>query len=351
MRYEVYRDHSVAREAFRKGLLDIIDEDDIRYWVTGYEGPDLASGRIQKIRRNYGIWVGIGQAFVLNSRVARLADRRVRKALTLALDYEWVNDRLYHGERVRARSYWPGTILSVDGLPSANELALLSPFRDSLPPALFERPFAFPVGGRQTAANLIEARDLFAAAGWRIERGVLRDADGQPFTLEFLSGDPGNARVLLPWFQRLKQLGIEASIRLLDITQYTNRVRRHDYEALVQSNDFLMPPTMELRANFHSSAAQTEGSRNYTGVSHPAVDFLVETAETAETLEEMRAACRALDRVLLWQHYLIPLYAYDSRRTVYWDKFGLPPEPRYRPAYPDGWWYDEAKAARLTTDR
>lgn len=351
VRYEVYRDHSVAREAFRKGLIDLLDEDDVRYWVTAYEGPDLDSGRIKKIRRQYGIWVGIGRAFVLNSRVPRLADRRVREALTLALDYEWINDKLYHGERVRAASYWPGTILSATGSPSADEVALLSPFRDSLPPALFERPFRFPVGGSRTTSNLVEARALFAAAGWHVEDGVLRGAGGEPFTLEFLSGDPANARILLPWFQALKQLGIEASIRLLDITQYTNRVRRHDYEALVQSNDFLMPPTLELRSNFHSSAANSEGTRNYTGVNHPAVDFLVESAEAAETLDEMIAACRALDRVMLWQHHLIPLYAYDARRTVYWDKFGVPPEPRYRPAYPDGWWYDETKAARLTMDR
>ena len=349
VRYEVYRDHSVAREAFRKGLIDLLDEDDVRYWMTGYEGPDLDSGRIKKMRRRYGIWVGIGRAFVLNSRVPRFADRRVREALTLALDYEWINDKLYHGERVRAASFWPGTILSATGSPSADEMALLAPFRDSLPSALFERSFRFPVGSRQS--NLIEARNLFAAAGWEIEDGVLRDARGEPFTLEVLSADSTNARILLPWFQTLKRLGIEANIRLLDIAQYTNRVRRHDYEALVQSNDFLMPPTLELRSNFHSSAANQEGTRNYTGVSHPAVDYLIERAEAAKTLDEMIAACRALDRVMLWQHHLIPLYAYDARRTVYWDKFGVPPEPRYRPAYPDGWWYDEAKAARLAMDR
>ena len=351
VRYEVYRDHSVAREAFRKGLIDLLDEDDVRYWVTAFGGPDLDSGRIKKIRRQYGIWVGIGRAFVLNSRVPRLADRRVREALTLALDFEWINDKLYHGERVRAASYWPGTILSATGSPSDAEVALLAPFRDSLPSALFEGPFRFPVGGSRTTSNLIEALELFRAVGWQIEEGVLRDAGGAPFTLEFLTQDAANARILLPWFQTLRQLGVAASIRALDITQYTNRVRRHDYEALVQSNDFLMPPTLELRSNFHSSAANQEGTRNYTGVSHPAVDHLIGRAEAAETLDEMIAACRALDRVMLWQHYLIPLYAYDARRTVYWDKFGVPPEPRYRPAYPDGWWYDEAKAARLTMDR
>ena len=170
--------------------------------------------------------------------------------------------------------------------PAKANWRCLSPYRDSLPGELFERPFRFPVDGSRPTSNVIEARNLLAAAGWRIEDGVLRDVDGEPFTLEFLSGDSTNARILLPWFQTLKQLGVEASIRLLDITQYTSRVRRHDYEALVQSNDFLMPPTLELRSNFHSSAATAEGSRNYTGVNHPAVDFLVERAESAETMAE-----------------------------------------------------------------
>ena len=271
VRYEVYRDHSVAREAFRKGLIDLLDEDDVRYWVSAFEGPDLASGRIKKIRRNYGIWVGIGRAFVLNSRVPRLADRRVRRALTLALDYEWINDKLYHGERVRAASYWPGTILSATGSPSDDEggfalalsgLAAFGAIRATLPVPRWREPnHGQPHRGPETCSS---------AAGWHIEDGVLRAPDGEPFTLEILSGDPANARILLPWFQTLKQLGIEANIRLLDITQYTNRVRRHDYEALVQSNDFLMPPTLELRSNFHSTAAKSEGTRNYTGVNHPA---------------------------------------------------------------------------------
>ena len=156
VRYEVYRDRSVAREAFRKGSIDILDEDDIRYWVTAYEGPDLESGRIKKIQRNYGIWVGIGRAFVLNSRVPRLADRRVRKALTLAFDYEWINQKLYHGGRTRARSHWPNTILSATGLPSEDELKLLSRFRESLPSALFQQPFYFPEDGSQTNLNQMD---------------------------------------------------------------------------------------------------------------------------------------------------------------------------------------------------
>ena len=162
------------------------------------------------------------------------------------------------------------------------------------------------------------------------------------------SYDAANARILLPWFNSLNQLGISANVRLVDISQYTNRMRKHDYDAFVQSYDFVIPPTLESRSNFHSSAVMGEGSRNYTGVNSPVVDYLIETAEQAVTLEELIAASRALDRVLMWNYHLIPLYAYDARRTIHWDKFGRPPHPKYRPAYPDGWWYDKNKAARVS---
>ena len=352
VRYEVYRDGTVAREAFRKGLIDILDESDIRYWVTGYEGPDLDHGRIRKARREYGISVGIGIAIILNSQVPRLADRRVREALALALNYEWINEKLYHGQRTRALSYWPGTILSATGLPSADELALLSRFRNSLPAALFEQPFGYSKTASHATSNnnLLEARNLLAASGWQFDDGALRDADGAPFTLELLTLDPDNTRILLPWSEALSRLGIDATTRLVDVTQYTNRVRRREYDALVQDYGILMPPTLELRSHFHSTSTARDGSRNITGVNDPVIDFLVESAEAAETLDQIIAACRALDRVLLWDHYLIPLYAIDQRRTLHWDKFGRPPEPRYRPAYPDGWWYDESKAARLNME-
>ncbi|MDG2071604.1 MAG: extracellular solute-binding protein [Pseudomonadales bacterium] len=349
VRFEVYRDGTVAREAFRKGLIDMLDVDDIRHWVGAFEGPEMEQGLIGKVRRNYGIWVGIGRTFVLNSRVPRLADRRVRKALTLALDFEWINQKFYHGERVRAKSFWPGTILENESMPSEGELALLSEYRYSLPPELFGQPFDFPKSGTDEALrrNLTEAKQLLESAGWRIEDGELRNAQGEHFTLELMSFDPGHARILLPWFKTLQRLGIAAKMRLVDISQYTNRLRSHDYEVYASTYDFVIPPTLSARNNFHSSAVSTQGSRNYVGVSEPVVDHLIERAEAAESLEELVTASRALDRVLMWGYYLIPLYAYDARRTVHWNKFGRPPHPQYRPAYPDGWWIDGAKAARV----
>ncbi len=349
VRYEVYLDATVARQAFLNGMLDILDVDDIRHWINTFEGPAMKQGLIAKARRNYGIWVGMGRAFVLNSRLPRLADRRVRKALTLALDFEWMNEKYYYGDRVRAKSFWPDTILEATGMPSHDELELLAPFKAELPAEVFQQPFELPVAGNDTSFrdNRVEARQLLESAGWRIEDGVLRNSAGQPFTLELLSANPENARVVLPWFKSLERLGISASIRLVDISQYTNRMRQHDYDAFVHPYDFVIPPTLSARSNFHSSAVMGEGSRNYTGVSSPVIDYLIDTAEAAVTLKDLVAASRALDRVLMWNYHLIPLYAYDARRTVYWDKFGRPPHPKYRPAYPDGWWFDATKAARL----
>ena len=238
-------------------------------------------------------------------------------------------------------------------MPSDGEVELLSDFRETLPPELFERPFNFPTAGSDAKfrENLTEARNLLAAAGWRVVDGELRNAAGEHFTLELLSYDPENARILLPWFKSLKQLGIAANIRLVDISQYTNRMRKHEYDVFVQSHDFTIPPTLEARSNFHSSGVTAEGSRNYTGISAPVVDYLIEEAEAAVTLDDLVAASRALDRVLMWNYLLIPLYAYDQRRTVHWDKFGRPPHPLYQPADPDGWWYDEDKAARIEAAR
>ena len=350
IRYEVYLDATVARQAFLNGLLDILDVDDIRHWVNAFEGQKMSQGLIKKARRNYGIWVGMGKAFVLNSRLPRLADRRVRKALTLSLDFEWINQKFYYGDRMRAKSFWPDTILEAKGMPSVDELKLLTKFKSVLPAEIFEQPFELPTAGSDTKFrnNLIEAKQLLESAGWRIKNGELRNSSGQHFTLELLSYDAANARILLPWFNSLNQLGISANVRLVDISQYTNRMRKHDYDAFVQSYDFVIPPTLEARSNFHSSAVIGEGSRNYTGVNSPVVDYLIETAEQAVTLEELIAASRALDRVLMWNYHLIPLYAYDARRTIHWDKFGRPPHPKYRPAYPDGWWYEKNKAARVS---
>ena len=351
IRFEVYRDASVTREAFRKGLIDIWDESDARYWHSGFDIPALRRGWISKIRRNSGLEVGIREGIVLNNRRERFKDRRIRQALTLAVDFEWQNRTLHYGYHKRAHSYWPDTILAARGLPSADELTLLDPYRDQLPNELFEKPFSFPeVKNEEDHRALMErARELLREAGWRIEDGVLKNSAGEIFDMEFLARSPSEARTLLPYFQRLEQLGIRARMALASgDSEWINRLRGFGYDAALLSMRIQMPPVIGLTGRFHSDSAMVPTSANRSGISNPVVDFLIEKAISATALPQMIAACRALDRVLLWEYYQIPLYAVARRTTVHWGKFGRPDyEPKYQPAYPDGWWYDTAKAARI----
>jgi microcin C transport system substrate-binding protein len=352
VRYEVYRDATVIREAFRKGLLDIWTESDVRYWHSAYDTPALEKGWIKKIRRHFGIEVGVRRSIALNNRLEKFADRRVRQALTLAMDFEWQNRTLHNGYHKRAHSYWPDTLLAATDLPTEDELALLAPFRDQLPAELFERPFRFPEAATNEAhrETMLVARQLLHDAGWQVKDGVLRNQKGEALEIEFLTQSSEDARILLPYFKQLEQLGITSNMRLAESSQYINRLRQFDFDAVMKNQDILMPPVIELKSTYHSTTAFEPTSRNTAGISNPAIDALVTQTYEAVTLEQMVAACRALDRVLLWQYYQIPLHAVDLRRTVHWDKFGIPvPEPAYWPAFPDGWWYDEKKAARIDT--
>ena len=353
VRYEVYRDATVIRESFRKGLIDIWTETDVRYWHSAYDTPAFERGWIKKIRRQFGIEVGVRSSIALNNRQPRFQDRRVREALTLAMNFAWQNRALHHGYHKRAQSYWPDTILAATGLPSEGELELLTPHRDRLPPELFERAFRFPAA--QSAAehrdHLVRARDLFRAAGWQVVDDTLANAAGEPFELRFVSQNPADARILLPYFDDLKRLGIKPELRVVESSQFINLLRNFDFDAMLKNQDILMPPVIELKSTYHSEAANLPLSRNVAGIADPVLDLLVTEAGLVTTLEGMVATCRAIDRVLLWGYYQIPLYAVDRRRTVHWDRFGIPEfEPKYWPAFPDGWWYDPAKAARIVTD-
>ena len=351
IRFEVYRDASVTREAFRKGLVDVWDESDARYWHGGFDIPALKRGWIKKIRRNAGLEVGIREGIVLNNRRERFKDRRIRQALTLAVDFEWQNRTLHYGYHRRAHSYWPDTILAATGLPSADELVLLDPYRDQLPAELFEKPFRFPEIEKEAdhRALVVRARELLREAGWFVVDGVLTNATGETFDMEFLARSSSEARTLLPYFQRLRQLGIRARMALASgDSEWINRLRRFGYDAALVSMRIQMPPVIGLVDRFHSDSAMVPTSANRSGINSPVVDFLIEKAVSAHALPQMIAACRALDRVLLWQYYQIPLYAVAPRTTVHWGKFGRPEyEPKYQPAYPDGWWYDRERAARI----
>ena len=347
--YDVYRDATVAREALRKGLIDV--------WLQwghdtlAFDTPARDKGWLVQGKRRYRMDIGARFWLILNNRRHPFADARVREALSLAFDFEWQNRALFSGRLTRADSYFQNSVFAATGLPSESELELLEPFRDLIPERVFTEAFRFPrtSGVGRNRSGLMRAQALLAEAGWQMRDGVLIGAGGEPFTIEFLSRVPAEQRRLLPYVDALTALGIESRIRVVEGAQYANRLRNRDYDAFIRIGDFGLPP-WELHLAFHSQAVDAPLSFNHAGISHPAVDALVDAAKAASTLDSMAAACRALDRVLLWSFYQIPLDAVDDPHLVYWDKFGRPQreaEATYLSPFPDGWWYDEAKAARI----
>ena len=350
IRYDYYRDATVAREAFRKGLVDYRTEGDPRYWKHGYDIPALDRGWIVKRRHNYGMYIGILRGLAINSRREKLADLRVREALTLAYDFDWFNRVLNDHFNIRPESYFPHTSFAATGLPSVAELALLRPYRETLPPRVFTESFRLPRGdgfGRNRDA-LLRARELLAQAGWSVRDGLLRNAEGQTFPLSILARSAGEVRLLTHYVDQLRFLGFQPKIRLVETTQYVNLMNVFDFDLAVHAYGTAQPPTAEVISYFHSGSIDHPLTANRPGIALPAVDNLVMRVLNARSREELTAAQRALDRVLLWSFYMIPLIGVEGPRVVYWDKFGRPPfDAEFRTSFPDTWWYDAEKAARL----
>ena len=353
IRYDVYRDATVAREAFRKGLIDVWREGDVRHWATGYDIPARDKGWLVMDHLDNRGEVGVNRVIALNNRREQFKDPRVREALTLAVDFEWQNRVLHFGELERALSNFSGEpSLEARGLPGRGELALLEPFRDQLPRRLFTEAFELPrsTGIGRNRAPLKRAQALLAQAGWQIKDGVLVNSAGEPFEIEFLSRDVADQRTFLTYLSSLKLLGITGRVRLVGAAQFVSLNRKFDYDARMFRSDMTSPPIVTLFYFFHSQSALLSGRANVAGIVDPVVDALIAEAMKVTTLEEMATACRALDRVLLWGFYQIPLDAVAPRRIVYWDKFGRPEREDlavYGPPFPDGWWYDDTRAARI----
>jgi microcin C transport system substrate-binding protein len=355
IQYDVYRDATVAREAFRKGLFDIYFETDIRHWVSSYDIPALAEGSLIMETRSLEKFIGLGTAIVLNLDQERLRDVRVREALTLALDFEWQNRVYRYDLQTRALSYFANSSFAASGLPTEAELTLLAPYRDRLPGRVFTDSFQLLAsGGTGVHRSALErARDLLEQAGWTIADGRLVNAEGELFELELTTQDASMRRVLLPYIESLKVLGIDASLRLLDSVTWVNFLRQRDFDAFVRGHDFLNPPLGELESYFGSKTADLELGGNMAGIRDPIVDALIEKAEGMPTIEAAMVASRALDRVLLWGFYHIPLNVPDEERFVRWDRFARP-EHEAVAKYEylvgsairlvDSWWIDAGKA-------
>ena len=345
LQFDYFRDPNAAFEAFKAGVLDWRAENAAKNWATGYDFPAASQGRV--VLEKFPIRsVGMMQAFAMNLRRPKFGDRRVRRAFNFAFNFERLNQELFYGEYSRINSYFDGTELACSGLPQGRELELLLPVRSRVPQEVFTTPYWNPLtpDNKAERANLLEAIDLLSQAGYEIRDLVLVDPNTEEqMTVEFLIGDKDLERVILFYQPALERIGIKVSVRLVDDIQYTNRLREWDFDIIVANWQESLTPGNEQRNYWGSHAASQHGSRNLIGIKDPAVDALIERIVFADTRDELVAATRALDRVLLWNHFVVPQWTLPNERTARWDRFDHPGHmPKYgQAAFPVLWWGKE----------
>ncbi|RZU37092.1 microcin C transport system substrate-binding protein [Fluviicoccus keumensis] len=348
IKFVYYQDMTVAFEGFKAGQYDFLTEFKAKTWATEYTFPAVKQGLVKKVEQPNFNPAGM-QGFVYNLRRPLFQDRRVRQALSYAFDFEWSNRNLFFSAYSRSQSYFDNSELAATGLPSPAELALLNPLKAQVPPEVFTTPFQAPKtdGSGNVRANLMAAQQLLQSAGWTIKNGKLVNAKNEPFKFEILLVQPEFVRIVEPFTRNLARLGIEVSIRPVDSSQYINRERNFDFDMVVEGFAQSLSPGNEQRGFWGSQAADTPGSHNLAGLKSPAVDVLVDKIVGARSREDLVTATRALDRVLLWNHLVIPQYHNRSYRLAYWDFLEQPAiKPKYSPGI-DFWWANAAKQARI----
>ena len=350
MRFEFFRDNLVALEAFKAGQADWIGENSAKQWATAYDFPAVAEKRV--VKEEFKISdSGRMQAFVMNLRRDQFKDARLRRAFNYAFDFEEMNKQLFYSQYQRINSYFEGTELASSGLPEGRELQILEAVRDKVPAEVFTTSYTNPVGGNPEAvrANLREAAKLLKEAGYEVRERKLVAPSGKPITVEILVQDPSAERIALFFKPSLERLGVTTSIRVVDDAQYENRVRSFDFDMIIDQWGQSLSPGNEQREFWGSQAADQPGSRNTIGIRNPAVDALIQQVIFAKDREGLVAATRALDRVLLWNFYVVPQFTYGFARYARWDRFShAEPLPTYgRSGLPALWWYDAEKAARI----
>ena len=353
LRYDYYRDTTVALEAFKAGEYDFRVENVSKDWATAYDAPPVRDGLIKKEEIRHQRPTGM-QAFVFNTRRAIFKDRRVRQALAYAFDFEWTNKTLFYGQYTRTRSYFSNSELASSSLPGPGELKILERFRGRIPDQVFTKEYRPPLsdGSGNIRRNLRQAIGLLKQSGWAFHQGRLVDGDsGKPFSFEILLSQPTWERIALPFVRNLKRLGIEARVRTVDSAQYEKRTEEFDFDMIVDVFGQSLSPGNEQRDYWGSGSADREGGRNTIGIKDPVIDALAELVIAAPDRDSLVQRTRALDRVLLWGHYVIPHWHIRAFRVAYWDKFGRPRVvPKYGLGF-DAWWIDPATEAALAARR
>lgn len=350
-RFTYFLDDNAAWQAFTKGGLDDIKpENSSRRWNTAYNFPAIQAGDVIKKEFKTASPEPM-QAFMLNTRRPLFQDRLVRAALMYPFDFETMNRTLFFGSNTRTSSYFQGTELASSGLPQGKELEILKQYRDKLPPEVFTQEFKLPVYDTPQAERkyLKTAVDLFAKAGWVIKGGKMVNAKtGEPFKFEILGWNDTDQVIASPYIANLRKIGIDATLRLIDQTQYINRVTHFDFDVVTSILGQSDSPGNEQRDFWSSKAADSPGSRNYAGIKNPVVDALVDRIIYATDRDDLVAATHALDRVLLWNFYVVPQYYRAVVWLAYWNKFGMPEkQPAYSGVDQNSWWIDPAKEKAL----
>jgi microcin C transport system substrate-binding protein len=342
--YEYFRDATVSLEAFKAGYYDLRLENTAKIWATQYTGKAFRDGHLVKTVLPHKLPGGM-QGFAMNTRRALFQDVRVREALSLAFDFEWSNTTLFHDQYVRSRSYFSNSEMAAKGLPTKEELRYLEPLRGMLGEDVFG-PVPLPPltdGSGFLRAQLLRAADLLEEAGCILKDGVLHTPEGRPFRFEILLHNPVFERVMLPYVQNLKRLGIVARIRSVDPSQYVNRMRSFDFDMTVAVFPQSLSPGNEQEDFWSCKAASTPGSRNYMGICDPAVDALVQAIATAPDRDSLIAACRSLDRVLRHGHYLVPNWHTSVFRLAHRSTIAMPDTPPPYGLAIYSWWDKNAE--------
>jgi microcin C transport system substrate-binding protein len=349
IRYDYYRDGTVALEAFKAGQYDFRLENSAKNWATAYNLPAVARGLIKKEEIRNQVPTGM-QGYVFNTRRPIFRDRRVRQALGYAFDFEWSNKNLFYGAYVRTKSYFSNSELASAGLPGGEELKVLELFRTQLVPEVFTTPYEPPKtdGRGDIRSSLREALGLLKEAGWVVRGQRLVNAEtGEPMQFEILLADPQFERITLPFAKNLERLGVTARVRTVDTAQYQNRIDSFDFDMAVTVWPESLSPGNEQTDLWTSEQAGVPGSRNLAGIRDPVVDKLVQLVIRAPDRASLVARTRALDRALLWGFYVIPQFHIRSFRVAFWDKFDRPRiSPKYALGF-DTWWVDAKKDAEL----